>query len=157
MADEIQLVVFTLNNNGTICEYGVPIVNVQEIIPMNAPTKVPGTPGFVEGIINLRGQIIPIIDLKKKFNMGVAETNSDARSVVVEVEGQTVGIIVDEVSEVLRLPVEGIEPPPGLIGSISEEFITGVGKYDGRLLILLDMDRILNDAEKADLAMSMSA
>ncbi|KUG05101.1 positive regulator of chea protein activity (chew) [hydrocarbon metagenome] len=157
MADEIQLVVFTLNNNGTICEYGVPIVNVQEIIPMSVPTKVPGTPGFVEGIINLRGQIIPIIDLKKKFNMGSADTNSDARSVVVEVEGQTVGIIVDEVSEVLRLPVDGIEPPPGLIGSISEEFITGVGKHDGRLLILLDMNKILNDTEKADLAVSMSA
>lgn len=157
MAEEIQLVVFTLNSGGTICEYGVPIVNVQEIIPMSVPTKVPGTPCFVEGIINLRGQIIPIIDLKRKFNMEAADSDADARSVVVEVEGQTVGIIVDEVSEVLRLPVEGIEPPPGLIGNISEEFITGVGKHDGRLLILLDMNKILNEEEKADLAVSMSA
>jgi len=157
MTEQIQLVVFALNNQGTICEYGVPIANVQEIITLHEATKVPAAPDFVQGIINLRGQIIPIIDLKKKFGMGKADVNADSRSVVVEVEGQTVGIIVDGVSEVLRLSVDAIEPPPALIGSVSEEFITGVGKYDDRLLILLDMDKILNDEEKADLASCMSA
>nr|WP_242848753.1 chemotaxis protein CheW [Syntrophomonas palmitatica] len=94
MADEIQLVVFVLKENELMCEYGVPITQVQEIITMAKPTKLPQAPDFVEGIINLRGKIIPIIDLKKRFHMGASEITSDTRSVVVEVEGQTVGIIV---------------------------------------------------------------
>lgn len=152
MADEIQLVVFTLKQGNITCEYGVPITKVQEIIPMTTPTKIPQTPGFVEGIINLRGKIIPIIDLKKRFEMGRSEITNETRSVVVEVEGQTVGIIVDEVSEVLRLPVNSIEPPPAVIGGITAEYLKGVGKLDDRLLILLDMDKILTDHEKRELA-----
>lgn len=151
MADEIQLVVFTLKQNGTVCEYGVPITQVQEIIPMANPTKLPQAPDFVEGIINLRGKIIPIIDLKKRFHMGSSEITTETRSVVVEVGGQTVGIIVDEVSEVLRLPVDSIEPPPVVIGGIGSEYLTGVGKLADRLLILLDMDKILTEGEKAEL------
>ena len=103
MAEEIQLVVFMLKQGDVVCEYGVPITQVQEIITMTRPTQLPQAPDFVEGIINLRGKIIPIIDLKKRFHMGTSDITSDTRSVVVEVEGQTVGIIVDEVSEVLRL------------------------------------------------------
>lgn len=152
MADEIQLVVFTLQQGDTVCEYGVPITQVQEIIPMAKTTKLPEAPDFVEGITNLRGRIIPIIDLKKRFQMGASELTSDTRSVVVEVAGQTVGIIVDEVSEVLRLPMESIEPPPVAIGGITAEYLTGVGKLDERLLILLDMDRILTEREQAELA-----
>lgn len=151
MADEIQLVVFTLKGTNTVCEYGVPITKVQEIIPMTAPTRLPQAPNFVEGIINLRGRIIPIIDLKKRFEMGSSEITNETRSVVVEVEGHTVGIIVDEVSEVLRLPVDNIEPAPTIIGGIAAEYLTGVGKVDDRLLILLDMDKILNEGEKAEL------
>ncbi len=151
MADEIQLVVFTLKRDNVVCEYGVPITKVQEIITMPVPTKLPQAPDFVEGIINLRGKIIPIIDLKKRFQMGASETTSESRSVVVEVEGQTVGIIVDEVSEVLRLSTESIEPPPAVIGGIAADYLTGVGKLDDRLLILLDMDRTLNEKEKTEL------
>lgn len=151
MADEVQLVVFTLKQDDQICEYGVPITKVQEIISMATPTKMPQTPDFVEGIINLRGKIIPIIDLKKRFEMGKSNLTSDTRSVIVEVEGQTIGIIVDEVSEVLRLQVDSIEPPPAVIGGITAEYLTGVGKLDNRLLILLDMDKILNEKEKAEL------
>jgi purine-binding chemotaxis protein CheW len=151
MADEIQLVVFTLKNSSTVCEYGVPITKVQEIIPMTIPTRLPQAPAFVEGIINLRGRIIPIIDLKKRFEMGSSEVTSETRSVVVEVEGHTVGIIVDEVSEVLRLATENIEPAPSIIGGIAAEYLTGVGKVDDRLLILLDMDKILSEGEKAEL------
>lgn len=152
MADEIQLVVFTLKQGDVTCEYGVPITKVQEIIPMTTPTKLPQTPDFVEGIINLRGKIIPIIDLKKRFNMGASEITGETRSVVVEVEGQTVGIIVDEVSEVLRLPVSSIEPPPAVMGGITAEYLKGVGKLGDRLLILLDMDKILTEHEKKELA-----
>lgn len=151
MADEIQLVVFTLKQEDAVCEYGVPITQVQEIIPMANTTKLPQAPDFVEGIINLRGRIIPIIDLKKRFKMGSSAVTSDTRSVVVEVGGQTVGIIVDEVSEVLRLPVESIEPPPVVAGGIGADYLTGVGKLADRLLILLDMDKILSDNEKAEL------
>ncbi|MDD3852582.1 MAG: chemotaxis protein CheW [Syntrophomonadaceae bacterium] len=151
MADETQLVVFTLKQNDVICEYGVPITKVQEIIPMANPTKLPQAPDFVEGIINLRGRIIPIIDLKKRFDMGASNITAETRSVVVEVEGQTVGIIVDEVSEVLRLPTDSIEPPPVIIGGITSEYLTGVGKLQDRLLILLDMDKILSEQEKSEL------
>jgi purine-binding chemotaxis protein CheW len=127
------------------------LTQVQEIIPMAKTTKLPEAPDFVEGITNLRGRIIPIIDLKKRFQMGASELTSDTRSVVVEVAGQTVGIIVDEVSEVLRLPMESIEPPPVAIGGITAEYLTGVGKLDERLLILLDMDKILTEKEQAEL------
>ena len=151
MADETQLVVFTLKQNDTECEYGVPITKVQEIIPMANPTKLPQAPDFVEGIINLRGRIIPIIDLKKRFDMGASNITAESRSVVVEVEGQTVGIIVDEVSEVLRLATDSIEPPPAVVGGITSEYLTGVGKLQDRLLILLDMDKILSDQEKSEL------
>jgi purine-binding chemotaxis protein CheW len=151
MAEEMQLVVFMLRQGDVVCEYGVPITQVQEIITMTRPTQLPQAPDFVEGIINLRGKIIPIIDLKKRFQMGNSDITRDTRSVVVEVEGQTVGIIVDEVSEVLRLASSDIEPAPAIIGGITAEYLTGVGKIDGRLLILLDMNKILTDQEKADL------
>ncbi|MEN6462945.1 MAG: chemotaxis protein CheW [Syntrophomonas sp.] len=151
MADEIQLVVFTLKNGDTVCEYGIPITQVQEIIPMASPTRLPQAPDFVEGIINLRGRIIPIIDLKKRFGMGSSGITSETRSVVVEVEKSTVGIIVDEVSEVLRLPNSSIEAPPAVLGGITAEYLTGVGKLEDRLLILLDMNKILNEGEKAEL------
>lgn len=151
MADEIQLVVFTLKISDTICEYGIPITQVQEIIPMASPTRLPQAPDFVEGIINLRGRIIPIIDLKKRFAMGSSEITSETRSVVVEVDRNTVGIIVDEVSEVLRLPLASIEAPPAVLGGITGEYLTGVGKLEDRLLILLDMNKILNEGEKAEL------
>lgn len=151
MAEEIQLVIFKLKQQDSVCEYGVAITTVQEIIPMATPTKLPQTPDFIEGIINLRGKVIPIIDLKKRFNMGYSEVTPETRSVVVEVEGKTVGIIVDEVSEVMRLPMDSIEPPPAVIGGIASDYITGVGKVDNRLLILLDMDKILNEGERTEL------
>lgn len=151
MAHEIQLVVFTLKQGDMVCEYGVPITRVQEIITMVKPTKLPQAPGFVEGIINLRGKIIPIIDLKKRFQMGSSDFTNETRSVVVEVEGQTVGIIVDEVSEVLRISEDSIEPAPAIVGGIAADYLTGVGKIDGRLLVLLDMDRILDEGERAEL------
>jgi len=156
MADEIQLVVFMLKQGDVVCEYGVPITQVQEIITVTRPTQLPQAPDFVEGIINLRGKIIPIIDLKKRFGMGASDITTETRSVVVEVEGQTVGIIVDEVSEVLRVANNDIEPPPAVVGGITAEYLTGVGKIEGRLLILLDMNKILSESEKADLVSAAS-
>lgn len=152
MAEEVQLVIFTLKVGETVCEYGVPITQVQEIIRLVAPTRLPQVPDFVEGIINLRGSIIPIVDLKKRFGMAAGGKQADeARVIVVQVEGQTVGIVVDEVAEVLRIATGSIEPPPTIIGGITAEYLTGVGKVDNRLLVLLDMDRILSEVEKKKL------
>lgn len=151
MANETQLVVFTLKSNDAICEYGVPITQVQEITRLTTPTRLPQVPDFVEGIINLRGNVIPIIDLKKRFDMATLDYTDDTRIILIDIAGQTVGIIVDEVTEVLRLPVNSIEPPPAIIGGITAEYLTGVGKLDGRLLILLDMAKILTEGEQAEL------
>jgi len=151
LADEIQLVVFTLKAGPTTCEYGVPITQVQEINRLTTPTKLPQVPAFVEGIINLRGNVIPIIDLKKRFNMPTSEYTDETRIIVVDIEGKTVGIIVDQVSEVLRLSLSSIEPPPAVIGGLTAEYLTGVGKLEDRLLIMLDMTKVLSEGEKKEL------
>lgn len=151
LADEIQLVVFTLKAGDSVCEYGVPITQVQEINRLTTPTKLPQVPSFVEGIINLRGSVIPVIDLKKRFNMETSDYTDDTRIIVVEIAGHTVGIVVDEVTEVLRLPLSSIEPPPSMIAGIAAEYLTGVGKLDNRLLIMLDMTKILTENEKEEL------
>ncbi|MDW7672994.1 MAG: chemotaxis protein CheW [Bacillota bacterium] len=150
---ELQLVVFQIKPGGeeSLQEFGVPITQVQEIIRLTTPTKIPNAPNFMEGIINLRGKVVPVIDLKKRFNVPVAKYNEDTRIIVVEISGQTVGIVVDAVSEVLRLAEEAIEPPPSFIAGIAADYLTGVGKISERLLILLDLDKIFTIGEKKEL------
>ncbi len=148
MADEIQMVVFKLISGGVVCEYGVPINQVQEIISMENPTKMPQSADFVEGIINLRGKIIPIIDLKKRFGMGESCITEDSKGIWVQVEGHDVGIIVDEITEVLHLSEQSIEPPPMVVGGATASYLTGVGKVDDRLLIMLDMDHLFSSDEE---------
>ncbi|MBS4024699.1 MAG: chemotaxis protein CheW [Clostridia bacterium] len=150
---EVQLVVFQVKSGGeqSLQEFGVPITQVQEINRLTTPTKIPNVPGFVEGVINLRGKVIPIIDLKKRFNIPTGTYGDDTRIIVVEISGQTVGVIVDAVSEVLRLAEEAIEPPPGFIAGIAADYLTGVGKLGDRLLILLDLNKIFTIAEKKEL------
>ncbi|NPV30353.1 MAG: purine-binding chemotaxis protein CheW [Firmicutes bacterium] len=144
---EIQLVVFRLGAE----EYGVPITQVQEINRLTTPTRIPKAPAFVEGVINLRGKVLPVIDLKKRFGLEGAAYTDEARIVVVEIAGHTVGVIVDVVSEVLRLPVTSIEPPPAVIAGITADYLRGVGKLDDRLLILLDLNKILTETEQSQL------
>lgn len=151
MADEMQFVVFKLIDGEQVSEYAISITRVQEIIPMPVPTRLPQVPDFIEGIINLRGKIIPIIDLKKRFSMGASVTNKESRSVIIDMDGQTIGITVDEVNEVLRLTPEKIEAPPAVIGGITAEYLTGVGKLEDRLLIILDVDKIFTEYEKAEI------
>jgi purine-binding chemotaxis protein CheW len=151
VAEEMQMVVFTLKSGDTVSEYGVPITQVQEINRLTTPTKLPQVPDFVEGIINLRGKIIPVIDLKKRFGMAISNYTDDSRIMLIEVGGQTIGIIVDEVAEVLRISQANIEPPPPIIGGIAADYLTGVGKLDNRLLIMLDMTKILTEGEKEEL------
>ncbi|MGE5397132.1 MAG: chemotaxis protein CheW [Chitinophagales bacterium] len=151
MADEIQLVVFTLKSDNSLCEYGVPITQVEEITRMTTPTRLPQVPDFVEGIINLRERVIPVIDLKKRFNLTSSDHTEDTRIIMIDIAGQTVGIIVDEVTEVLRLSEDSIEPPPPIIGGITADYLTGVGKVDNRLLIMLDITRVFSEGEKQEL------
>lgn len=144
---EYQFVVFKLGDE----EYGVPITQVKEINRLTNATKVPRSPVFVEGIINLRGQIIPIVDMKKRFDLPLTEYTGDARIIVIQVNGNTFGVEVDSVSEVLRINSSSIEPAPPMVCSIDAEYITGVAKVGERLLILLDLDRLLSDEEKVQL------
>lgn len=145
---EYQFVVFRLGSE----EYGVPITQVKEINRLTTTTKVPRSPKFVEGIINLRGQIIPIIDMKKRFDLPLTEYTGDARIIVIQVYANTFGVEVDSVSEVLRINSLNIEPAPHIVCSIDSKYITGVAKVGERLLILLDLDKMLNDEEKAQLS-----
>ncbi len=141
--EELQLVIFRLAKE----EYGLPITKVQEINRLVPITKLPQTPSFMEGIINLRGRVIPVIDLRKRFQLAAAEQSEDNRIIIVEVNEQTVGVIVDAVTEVVRLAAGSIEPPPPAF-IIDAQYIHGVGKLDDRLLILLDIDRILTSQEE---------
>jgi len=142
-AQELQLVIFRLARE----EYGLPITKVQEINRLVPITKLPQTPSFMEGVINLRGRVIPVIDLRKRFQLSTAEHSDDTRIIIVEVKGQTVGVIVDAVTEVVRLSAANIEPPPPAF-ILDAQYIEGVGKMDDRLLILLDIDKILTSQEE---------
>lgn len=139
---ELQLVIFRLAKE----EYGLPITKVQEINRMVPVTKLPKTPSFMEGIINLRGRIIPVIDLRKRFDLAAQDYNEETRILIVEVSGQTVGIVVDAVAEVIRLNKSQVEPPPQKC-VLESEHIDGVGKYNDRLIILLNIDNILTSHE----------
>ena len=141
----LQLVSFKIANE----EFGVDILNVQEINKMTTITKVPNSPSFVEGVINLRGRVIPVVNLRIKMSMPNRENDKDTRIIVVDLSGKTVGFLVDSVSEVLRIPRNIIEPPPSMVAGINSNYITAVGKLEDRLLILLDLDKVLLEEEKA--------
>jgi len=143
----VQVVSFKLGSE----EYGVEIAQVQEINRMVAVTHVPRAPQFMEGVINLRGQLIPIIDLRARFGMKRAEHTKNTRIVVTEIGAKRVGMVVDSVSEVLRLPTEAIEDAPEMITGVDTEYIRGVGKIEDRLIILLDLAKIITGAEKREL------
>ncbi len=144
----IQLVGFRIADE----EFGVDITKVQEIIRMVDITRVPNTPAFVEGVINLRGKVIPIIDMRKRLDLGSKPYDKDTRITVVEIENRIVGFIVDSVSEVIRIEKSITEPPPPMVSNINSDFITAIAKLDNRLLILLDLNEILNSEEVAELS-----
>lgn len=150
---ERQLVVFELANE----HYGVDIAAVESIIKMQPITAVPQAPAFVEGITNLRGSVLPVMDLRKRFGLSGREqkteiTHDDKRIVVVSMDGMKIGMIVDAVSEVLRVQEEAIEPPPPMVTTINSVFITGIAKVGERLIILLDLARVLTVSEKDEMA-----
>ncbi len=140
-------------------EYGLEILKVQEIIGMMNVTRVPRTPDFIRGVINLRGKVIPVIDLRRKLQFEAKEDTDRTCIIVVQVQQGdtpiTMGIIVDSVSEVLNVSASQIEPSPEFGFNISTEFILGMGKVDKRVIILLDADRILSTGELNDAAASV--
>jgi purine-binding chemotaxis protein CheW len=143
----LQVVTFALGSE----EYGVDIAQVQEINRMVTITHVPRAPQFMEGVINLRGQLIPIIDLRSRFGMERTDRTKNTRIVVTEIGSKRIGMVVDSVSEVLRIPVEQIEDAPDLVAGVDTEYIRGVGKMGDRLIIMLDLARIISGTEKAEL------
>jgi purine-binding chemotaxis protein CheW len=132
-------------------EYGLEILRVKEVIRLREITRLPRAPSFVKGIINLRGDVIPIVDLRDRFALEHQEYTPMTRVIVVDVEGRLVGMVVDAASQVVRIPADQIEPPPPIVGGLSAEYIKGVGKLEDRLVILLNIDRILSSEEKAEL------
>ena len=140
----LQLVTFTLGQE----EYAVDILKVQEINRMKEITRVPNSPSYVEGVINLRGKVIPVVDLRKKFDLVEKENDEQSRIMIMDIQGITMGLVVDSVSEVLRIPSSTVEPTPPMASNISAEFIKGIAKLEDRLIILLDMDRLLGKSEE---------
>jgi len=142
----LQLVTFKLGHE----EFGVDILKVQEINRMMDITRIPNAPPFIEGVINLRGKIIPIVDLRKRLGFLDMDGRSEktTRIIVIELDGLVLGFIVDSVSEVLRRPGNTIEPAPSIVGGIESEYIEGVGKLDNRLLILLELTRLFSSPDR---------
>lgn len=139
----LQLVSFKLGN----VEFGVDILNVHEINRLISITSVPNSLPFVEGIINLRGRVLPVIDLRVKLGLPKKEFDKDTRIVIVDVKGITVGFLVDAVCEVLRIPKDITETLTEIVAGINSKYITAVGKLDDRLLILLDLNKLLVENE----------
>jgi chemotaxis signal transduction protein len=148
---EVQLVTFMLGGE----EYGIPISQIQEIDRLSKITKVPKAARFVEGVTNLRGEVIPVLDTRKRFDLEAKASDDRTRIMIVELGGVKTGLIVDSVREVLSLPKKDVAPPPQAVHSgIDQHFISGIGKVDSgkRMVVLLDVEKILSKNEQAELA-----
>lgn len=146
----LQLVTFNIGHE----EFGVDILKVQEIIRTVQITKVPNAPHFVDGVINLRGKVIPIVNLRVKLSMGKKNIDKDTRIIVIDLSGKIIGFVVDSVSEVIRIDSSITEPPPPMISSFHTDYITCVAKLENRLLILLDLNKVFS-AEEQDVLQSL--
>lgn len=141
---EKQYVVFKLGKG----EFGIDIMNVKEIGPYEESIFLPDTPSFIEGVINHRGNVIPIVNLKKRLSLGESEVTKDTRIIVISLDEKEIGFIVDEASQTFRLNDDQIDPAPTFISGVDKRYITGVGKLDEkRLLILIDLKKILSENE----------
>ncbi len=136
-------------------QYGIGILKIKEIIGMIPITPVPRTPEYVKGVINLRGKVIPVVDLRQRFSMGVVDSTDRTCIIVVEIESQSgtvmMGILVDSVSEVLNIKGEEIEDTPTFGTTVDTDYILGMAKMDGGVKILLDIDRVLSEGEVREL------
>lgn len=146
---EIQLVVFSLQGE----EFGIDIGKVKEVLKVGQVTYLPHTAEYIQGVINLRGEVIPIINLRIRFGIAGEDAQLESqRIIIVEIDGVLVGLVVDSVSEVITLSWDSIEKPSGTIAGTQSQFLEGVGKYEERLLIILKVDTILTTEERISLS-----
>jgi purine-binding chemotaxis protein CheW len=143
MAKELQIVGFRVGGE----TFGLPIALVHEIVRPPEITNVPHAPEHVEGVINLRGHIVPVIDLRRRFGNTKIENSRKNRVLVVDVDSHAVGLVVDSASEVLKISDAQIEPPPNVFTDAASNYVTGVAKHRGRLIILVDLKKILQAGE----------
>lgn len=143
---EKQYVIFKLGKE----EYGIDILNVREITELKETTKIPNAPDFVEGIINLRGTVIPVINLKNRFYLGETNINKNSRIIIVTMDEKQIGFIVDDASQVMTLKEDEIENPPEIITGIDRKYIVGIGKMNEKIIILLDLISVFTDEEKSE-------
>ena len=142
---ELHLVTFNLGE-----EYGVPISQVQEIVRVGNITMVPNSPGYMEGVINLRGRVLPVLNLRKRLKLPATEISKSSRIVVTEISEKVIGLLVDAVSHVIKVPPGFVENAPEEVLEVDTDYITGVGKLKERLIILLDLEKLLK-RERADI------
>lgn len=142
-----QFVAFRLGDS----EFGAAIDQVREILVFGRSTVVPKVPEFIEGVINVRGKVIPVLNLAKRFGIPGRPPGPETRVVVVEAAEQVVGMVVDSVTEVIKVPFDAIEPPPPLIAAISARFLHGIAKLEDRILVILNLDRVLSPEELLEL------
>lgn len=140
---EVQMVAFKLEKE----EFAVDIHQVREVLKMTRVTPLPQSAHYIEGLINLRGEVIPVVDLRKRFELPEGERSEQTRIIIVEIQDSNVGLIVDSVTEVLRFSSSAIQPPPARIAGTRTDLIKGVGKVEERLLIILNLERILTTEE----------
>lgn len=140
----MKVIVFQLMDK----EYAISVDIVQGIEKMLSITRVPKTPSYVKGVLNLRGAVTPIVDLRARFGLEVKEMDESTRIIIVTLEDYDVGLIVDAANDVLDIPVESIEPQPEVVGSVEVDFISGVAKVDKRLLVMLNLDKVLEPIKR---------
>lgn len=136
--------------------YGVDISVIHGIIMMQQITRIPHAPAFVEGVTNLRGRVIPVLDLRKRFGFPEAERTKKNRIVIVEIAGEMIGMIVDGVSEVLRIPADAIEPAPPIVTGLEADYLRGVGRVEDRLIILLDVQKVMSENDPQQLILGQA-
>lgn len=141
---EVGLVSFGIGDG----EYAIDIMGIKEIIRCQKIIPIPKAPEFIEGVINLRGLVVPVIDMRKRFDIPNPCIHPKSKIIICQVEDKIIGIIVDDVSDILRLPKDSILPPPRVVKGIESEYLQGVCKLEDNLLLLLDLDRILTTTEK---------
>jgi purine-binding chemotaxis protein CheW len=143
MANELQIVGFRIGQE----MFALPIAVVHEIVRLPEIAAIPHAPDHVEGVMNLRGRIVPVIDLRKRFGETAVRDGRKNRVLVVEIDGRAVGLVVDSASEVLKISEGEIEPPPNVFADAESNYVTGVAKHQGRLIILVDLKKILQAGE----------